>query len=664
MLKHHFKGPILTYRDVDIASTPCKEEYPEANALFLYREGKYNVHTISVEYYPFAFDIPWSTFSEHIVLKILSEGGKRYANIKIPFWKDWELLDLKARTIKPNGQIIELDKENVYEVSYFPEYILYSDRYAITFAFPAVDTGCVLEYVYTLGYHEPYVPRWFFQSTEPTVEAQFSYEVPKFIGFDHVSYSMPGVHIEKEVLSTKTHHKMKFTVHDVAAIKYEPLSPPIVCITSWVMMSWASMYFLLERVSSGTETWYEVGKNYHMMVDSVLRPSMAIQQRTMDIVDGCESDQEKIRRICDYVQDNYRYVAVEVEGHRISPNAPEKILVYQYGDCKDLVGLSISMLHVCGIDAYPVLVRTKTAGAFIEEFPSFEQFNHVVIAVPVKYMNDTVSVRDGIAHGEFEFTNSDDYVIFDPTASTIPFGKLHAEIQDRKGVLCAGLDSKLISIPSAGYTSNKCQTALTFVFDEHEYSGALSLNITGEEASRLRFYLKHSSRSEVENYILGYLSELPMKVVLDTFEVCNLDSKDSTLYIMMEFSMFSPLQTTKQQILIPIMFRIFSELKEIYACKERVYDVDFGFPQLNSDIIKIVIPPTYRINSLPEDERFQNDWCEYSFSTYISGDTAIVNRHTAIKESIIPQENFQDVKDFCVKVLNSSHKVIVFDKKY
>jgi hypothetical protein len=110
----------ISFNEIHIDRTPTIEDYPDANAVYLLREAKFEIKTMS-------------TFSEHVIIKVLKEGGKIYANIKIPFWQDCEVLDLKARTIKPNGEIVTLDKKDVFEVSDFPEYIMYADRKAIYF---------------------------------------------------------------------------------------------------------------------------------------------------------------------------------------------------------------------------------------------------------------------------------------------------------------------------------------------------------------------------------------------------------------------------------------------------------------------------------------------------------------------------------------------------
>ena len=95
-LSRLFSDAVFDFSDIQVEKTPTQEEYPETDVVCLLREGKYQVfHKIS-------------TFSEHVVIKVISGAGKKYANVKIPFWEEWEILDMKARTIRPDGEIISL----------------------------------------------------------------------------------------------------------------------------------------------------------------------------------------------------------------------------------------------------------------------------------------------------------------------------------------------------------------------------------------------------------------------------------------------------------------------------------------------------------------------------------------------------------------------------
>ena len=646
-----YKGPIFSFLEIQYGETPTKEDYPDAHAVYLHREAKFEIRTIS-------------TFSEHIVIKILREGGKKHANIKIPFWKDCEVLELRARTIKPNGEIVYLDKADFFEVTDFPEYILYADKKAKVFTFPAVDIGCILEYIYTLGYKGPYVPPWYFQADEPTYLARFTYDVPKFLLFDYHIAALPGNEIERSIVDKDNRRKATFTGRNLPAIKLEPLSPPISDISSWILMSWASFYhFFWGEFRSGQETWYEIGKNYFLVTDTLLQPPASIVSKTAEIIAGCENDEEKAKKICAYVRDNCRYVAVEIEGHRIIPHYPENVLKNQYGDCKDLAGLLISMLRAANIKAYPMVTKTKSAGKFMENFPSLGQINHVMVAIPLKHFEDEVSMKNAIAYGKIPFSNEDDYVVVDPSVPTCPLGRLHSEIQGRRVVLCAGYDSQLMVLPSHTFKDNTLSTKISFSYDSGDYEGEIHIQIGGEDAMRTRHGFLYSSKSEIKDFMQKYIGGFPLKIALDTFEVLGTKDLDSNLMITMRFKKFSPLQTGKNQIFVPVMFRASKVFEEIYSCSGRMHDIEFEYPHIHSDIFRIVVPKNYIAARLPEKEDIRSKWCDYTCVSYLSGDTVVVNRNIALKICSLSTDNFQEIREIAGKILDSSHQIIILTKK-
>lgn len=650
-ISEYYHGPVFTFSTINMERTAAHSDYPDANAVFLLREAKYQLKEIS-------------TFSEHVVLKVLKESGKRYADIKIPFWRECEVLDLKARTIKPNGVVINLNEDDIYEVTDFPEFIMYADRKAKVFTFPSVDTGCVLEYIYTMAYAGPYVPPWYFQASEPVRVAKFTYDVPPFVDFKYVVSSLEGYEIEQEIKDSGRSSVGVFVGRDLPPLIPEPLTSPKNDITSWIQMAWSSFHhFFFGEISSGQESWYQMGRTYTTWVDSMVKVTKAIEDRVEEITLGCENDEQRIRAIHSFIQGNCRYVAVEIAGHRILPNPSTQVLLNQYGDCKDLAGLMISMLRAAGIDAYTVLVRTRNAGRLVKSLSTFGQIDHVVVAVPLKHFSDEKVVSQALLYGELEFSKDDDYVIIDPTVPTQAIGFLHAGIQGRDAVLCAGMDSKLTLLPSADYNYNSMSSRILFRMDDKEYHGNIEIQVTGEEALWLRHLIVNSNRSQMRDYLQNFMSGFPLRTSIDTFSLQGVDQFNTALQVNIQFAKYGSLQTSKDQLFVPVFFTALPQFRALYDCHERIHNVEFDFPYKRSDMFRLLIPDGFKVVSLPERENVKNDWCEYTCASYLCGDTVVVNRNILVKECLIPKQYFAEIKYFAAKVLDSGQKLVVLAKK-
>src|SRR5215469_14262185 len=89
-------------------------------------------------------------------IKILSEEGRKYADVEIPFFRQEgeNIVNIRARTIKPDGSIVPFDGK-VFEktISKTKGY-----RYlAKTFTLPDIQAGSIVEYYYTEDLAESHV---------------------------------------------------------------------------------------------------------------------------------------------------------------------------------------------------------------------------------------------------------------------------------------------------------------------------------------------------------------------------------------------------------------------------------------------------------------------------------------------------------------------------
>ena len=84
-------------------------------------------------------------------IKILTEEGRKHADVEIPFFKESQnVVNVRARTIRPDGSIVNSD------VKVFEKYLVKGKfegrelRYlAKTFTLPDVEVGGIIEYYYT-----------------------------------------------------------------------------------------------------------------------------------------------------------------------------------------------------------------------------------------------------------------------------------------------------------------------------------------------------------------------------------------------------------------------------------------------------------------------------------------------------------------------------------
>ena len=82
-----------------------------------------------------------------------------------------------------------------------------------------------------------------------------------------------------------------------------------------------------------------------------------------------------------FVQDDIRYLGLEMGRNSHEPHQPWETLDARWGDCKDKTLLLVALLRELGLEAYPALVNTRLQHRLADRLPSPFLFDHVVAQV-------------------------------------------------------------------------------------------------------------------------------------------------------------------------------------------------------------------------------------------------------------------------------------------
>jgi hypothetical protein len=82
-----------------------------------------------------------------------------------------------------------------------------------------------------------------------------------------------------------------------------------------------------------------------------------------------------------FVQDDIRYLGIEMGRGSHEPRQPSLVMEQRYGDCKDKALFLAALLRALGVEAYPALVNTKLRGHLDGYLPSPFLFDHVITEV-------------------------------------------------------------------------------------------------------------------------------------------------------------------------------------------------------------------------------------------------------------------------------------------
>lgn len=94
-----------------------------------------------------------------------------------------------------------------------------------------------------------------------------------------------------------------------------------------------------------------------------------------------EVNAASVLQLVQFIQDEYRYLSVDLESGGWIPMSPTTVARRRYGDCKDLAWLATCILRSWGVPARPILVGSGLRSRIETLLPATTLFNHAVIEV-------------------------------------------------------------------------------------------------------------------------------------------------------------------------------------------------------------------------------------------------------------------------------------------
>ncbi|MBV8858542.1 MAG: DUF3857 and transglutaminase domain-containing protein [Acidobacteria bacterium] len=111
------------------------------------------------------------------------------------------------------------------------------------------------------------------------------------------------------------------------------------------------------------------------------------------------SPEERLLAARRFVQDDVRYLGIELGTYSHTPTRPSKVFERRFGDCKDKTLLLATMLNELGILARPALVNTDLRHTLDEWQPTPYAFDHVIVRAELGgqtfWIDPTISYQRG-----------------------------------------------------------------------------------------------------------------------------------------------------------------------------------------------------------------------------------------------------------------------------
>lgn len=302
--------------------------------------------------------------------RIISEAGvQNRSQITVDFDPSYQHLTFHTINIIRNGQIVnrlDLSKiKTIHQESELNEFIYNGTQQALLFV-DDVRKGDVLEYSYTL------------KGFNPIFNSKYSDEFTTAFSSPIYNLYYKIITPVGRVINIKNRNESTTaTVHTTATdevFEWKKTAVPSLHPDDH-LPSWYNPFPVI--MVSEYSNWKEVNNWALPLFPKNIPLSKELQQKIQEIKSGYTTDEARAGAALRFVQDDIRYMGIEMGVHSHKPGDPNKIFSQRFGDCKEKSYLLCTMLNAMGIEANPVLISTDDKRALQDELPSPYDFDHL-----------------------------------------------------------------------------------------------------------------------------------------------------------------------------------------------------------------------------------------------------------------------------------------------
>ncbi|MGB4786442.1 MAG: DUF3857 domain-containing protein, partial [Candidatus Acidiferrum sp.] len=355
----------ITQEELKMTSVP---EAPGAPAVYLYRQ----VDRDDQEAHEY----------NYLRVKILTEEGRKQADVEIPFFKEAaNIHGIKARTIRPDGSIANFDGKIYEKTIVKAKGIKYLAK---TFTLSDVQVGSIIEYHYMKSWDQGLYfkeAHWILAEELYTRRAKFSLKpISSFL----IRWSWP-VGLPQGTNPPKDEHGMiHLETQNVPAFQIEDYMPP----ENELKMRVDFVYSEGNDEKDPDKFWKNEEKSQFQRVEDFVGKRKAMEQAVAQIVGPNDSAEIKLQKIYARVQQlhNTSFEAEKTEQEqkrekRKDTNNVEDVWKNGYGSGRQLTWLYLGLVRAAGLEAYPVLVSRRDEYFFKSAFMNPSQLNDNVVLV-------------------------------------------------------------------------------------------------------------------------------------------------------------------------------------------------------------------------------------------------------------------------------------------
>ena len=371
--------PAADWRPVDASllaqKTPKVEPGADAEAIFW---------DVRIEDRLMGQDISLA-MNHYLRIKIFTDLGKeKYATVEIPQYGKRRIDNVAGRTIKPDGTIIELKKDSIFDRDLVKT--KGGKLHGKTFTLPNVQTGDIIEYQYKETRDDELASymRLQFQRDIPVWDVSYHLKplnVPWLPwGMRSMAFACNHPPIVKE-----SNGFYGLTLTNMPAFKEEAYMPPEDQLRAWILI-----YYEEDKKIVPEKYWKELGKSDFAKFKPLISADSQVKRTAAEVTTGFTRDEDKLMALDVFCRAKIKNLSRQAsqmtpaELKAVKENhSPGDTLKQKAGWGMDVDRLFAAMANAVGFDARLARIPDRADTFFSPARPTTYFMNSISVAVEV-----------------------------------------------------------------------------------------------------------------------------------------------------------------------------------------------------------------------------------------------------------------------------------------
>lgn len=533
---------------------------------------------------------------DHAEIKVYDKNGQQVSKIS-----------RKQMNMESSGSGLVEEGEVIY-------YKVPASFYPIT-----IETNSEMRYKGILNYPSYSISR----PNQSVQQSSFEVKVPVAVG---LRYKNKHTAI-KPVISEQSNLQLyKWEARSVKAVPDQPWSVSYESRYPTVLI--APNKFELDDYPGDMTSWKEFGKWFQILAKKAIDLPEPKKNIFREMVKDAQTDKEKARILYTYMQDNFRYVSIQLGIGGWRPFPASFTDAKKYGDCKALSNYMQAMLDAVGVRSHMALINAGFNKEPVDQDFSRNGFNHVILCVP----------------------NSGDSIWLECTSSTTDFGRLGNFTENRNALLITPDGGQLVRTPFSKSEENFLTVNTDIRIDKERTGKAvMRLRGTGEFKDWMISDFMHATEDKKKENIMQFLSlkdSRSCSIKLDG----NMRQKTLPLLVSMEFDKVEGFKAGSKIFFDKHLHKQWTHY--LPSAENRKLDVYFYYPLRRTDTTRFYLPENCKVETVPEPVAFSFALGSYSSTLkYDAASNCLISiSQLELKKHVFPAKDYAEARLFFDKI--------------